>query len=117
MISSNPSPYQVIPSPYSLCLYILQATGAVFLLAGVWIALKLHKYLELDSDVSSGLPLFFSGLGLFVLALASAACQCAVKGAAPKLYVVSNANYTTRPCIEKKATGYRPGPNLSATLL
>ena len=68
-----------------------QATGAVFLLAGLWIALKLHKYLELDSDVSSGLPLFFSGLGLFVLVLASAACQCAVKGAAPKLYVVSRA--------------------------
>ena len=70
-----------------------QATGAVFLLAGLWIALfkPLHKYLELDSDVSSGLPLFFSGLGLFVLVIASAACQCAVKGAAPKLYVVSRA--------------------------
>ena len=66
-----------------------QATGTVFLFAGFWIALKLHKYLELDSDVSSGLPLFFTGLGVFVIVLTSCGCHCAVKGAAPKLYVVS----------------------------
>ena len=71
---------------------LIKATGAVFLLAGLWIALALHKYLELDGDVSSGLPLFFCGLGIFVLVIASAACQCAVKGAAPKLYVVSEEN-------------------------
>ncbi len=72
----------------------MQATGAVLLIVGLWIALKLHKYLEVDSDVASALPLLFSGLGLFVLVLASAACQCAVNGAAPKLYIVSIRTYS-----------------------
>jgi hypothetical protein len=76
--------------------FLFQATGAVFLIVGLWIALKLHKYLELDSDVSSAIPLFFSGLGLSVLVVASAACQCAVKGAAPKLYIVSHSKMSQK---------------------
>ena len=73
----------------SLSLTHTKATGAVFLLVGLGMALSLHKFLVLDGDVSSGLPLFFCGFGIFVLVVASFACHCAVKGAAPKLYVVS----------------------------
>ena len=66
-----------------------QGSGLVLLSIGVWIAVKLHRYLELDEDISSALPLLFVGLGLFILILATLACGCAVKGNAPKLYIVS----------------------------
>lgn len=51
--------------------------------------MKLHKYLELDREISSAIPILISGLGLFILLLSTVACQCSVKGNAPKLYIVS----------------------------
>ena len=55
---------------------------------GLWIGLKLHKYLELDRDMIQALPYLFSGLGVFILILSSAACGCSIKGTAPKIYIV-----------------------------
>ncbi|TRY64315.1 hypothetical protein TCAL_04622 [Tigriopus californicus] len=65
------------------------ATGLVLLLIGLWISVKLHKYLELDREISSAIPILISGLGLFILLLSTVACQCSVKGNAPKLYIYS----------------------------
>ncbi len=94
-------------------------SGLALLIAGGWVRLKLHRYLLLDQDggvgvvggggaggvvgggvgvggvggggdlVSTVLPWVLCGLGAAVLAVASAACHCAVRGAAAKLYLYS----------------------------
>ncbi len=77
-------------------------SGLALIVAGAWVRLKLHRYLLLDGEASGGghhwlgdldlastvLPSALCGLGLAVLAVASVACHCAVRGAAFKLYAV-----------------------------
>ncbi len=73
------------------------------MLFGAWVRFKLHRYLSLDPAgpdstgaplvsnrlASSVVPALLTAIGALVLALATAACNCAVKGSAPKLYIVS----------------------------
>ncbi len=68
---------------------VFWASGLALLAVSAWIALKLHRYLELDTEIASGLPVFFGGLGIAIVLLASLACQCSLKGNAPKIYIVS----------------------------
>ncbi len=82
-------------------------------MAGGWVRLKLHRYLFLEEGHDVGgdgvgvggagsvvvgggaevartaLPALLCGLGAAVVAVASVACHCAVRGAAAKLYMVS----------------------------
>ena len=75
--------------------FFFQASGVLLLASGFWIWAKLHKYLELDRDLGQALPLFISGLGGFVVLLASVACGCTVRGTAPKIYIVRDGSFAT----------------------
>lgn len=69
-------------------LLILQASGLVMLIIGIWMISQLHKYIDTQSPIVSTLPIVFLSLAASILILAALACCCTAKGKVPLLYLV-----------------------------
>ncbi|KAJ6636150.1 alcohol dehydrogenase, partial [Pseudolycoriella hygida] len=63
------------------------ATGLAVLCAGIWMQVKLIKFLELSADFSNLVPYILVGTGALILFVATLACCCTVKGQPSLLFM------------------------------
>ncbi|KAG4075393.1 hypothetical protein HA402_015046 [Bradysia odoriphaga] len=63
------------------------ATGLAVLCAGIWMQVRLIKFLELSADFSNAVPYVLVGTGALILFVATLACCCTVKGQPSLLYM------------------------------
>lgn len=67
--------------------FVFWISGIAILAIGIWMEVKLYKYMELSSEFSGTAPYVLIGTGALIIVIGSLACCCTVKGQSVLLYV------------------------------
>lgn len=70
--------------------FIQQISGIAILATGIWMEVKLYKYMEMSTEFSGTASYVLIGIGALIVVMGSLACCCTIKEQPVLLYIVSN---------------------------